>query len=107
MHPELALNGGFASNNDVVSLVHEGGLWVGELVITVGVNSPSGRELFSVVNLWDEAQTDDPDPAFATFLVKDRPLRVQTCQIDTCLVYHMSAGKKTCVVQIPYDRRRV
>ena len=102
LHNSIKCNGGQASGGDVVSCLVEGSIEIGELLMTVGMES----ELWSVFSLWEHSNID-ADMTWRTYLVKDNVVKVQTKHIDTVCTYRMSGDGKSCVVHLPYELRPI
>jgi len=100
LHSHIKCNGGQASGGDVVSCLVEGTIEIGELLMTVGVET----ELWSVFSFWERISLD-ADMTWATYLVKDSVCKVQTKNIDTVCTYRMSGDGNTCVVHLPCEMR--
>ena len=100
LHNHIKCNGGEASAGDVVSCLVDGTVEIGELLMTVGVEA----ELWSVFSFWEHSNMD-ADMTWATYLVKDNVVKVQTKDIDTVCIYRMSGDGNSCVVHLPYELR--
>ena len=103
LHDHLATNGGDAMIGDIVSVVHDGRMLVGELLVTVEVAYPSVTVLKSFVSVWDPAPAPSDSSHCRTYRVQNRPAMFDTDKIDTVFVGRFSDSKCSCVLLMPYE----
>ena len=103
LHDHLATNGGDAMIGDIVSVVHDGRMLVGELLVTVEVAYPSVTMLKSFVSVWDSAPAPSDSSHCRTYRVQNRPAMFDTDKIDTVFVGRFSDSKCSCVLLMPYE----
>ena len=111
LHHEVKCNGGNARAGDVVSVMYEGQMQVGELKVTVGIEHNDRRVLISMVEVWDplpNVDTEEADLYFASYKPsKGRIIKVDTeTSLDTVFAYMMADARSSCVVCLPYELRR-
>ena len=76
--------------------------------MTVGVAAiDDGYEhlLKSFVSKWDVADSIS-DTSCVLMTVRDNPVTIDTADIEACLVYSMSADRRTCLLLLPLELRR-
>ena len=111
LHSEVYCNGGTARPDDVVSVMHEGHMKVGQLAQTVGITNGAQRTLVSLVYVW-EPMSDDPstdeDLYFANYKPSKRTLIKINAEdsLDTVFIYRMADDRSSCLVCLPYECRR-
>ena len=104
----IRCNGGRCSSGDVVSFLFDGRLQLGELLVTVGINTSTCKIVESCIAVWQPiAGSASHDNSWCNYTVSgDNVIKVDTTtSIDTVLTYRMSDDKKKCAVFFPPEIR--
>ena len=109
MHTDLSINGGSARNGDMVSFELDGSVQLGELILTVGINTHEISEMVSIVNVWKyivgHASSSADDGSSAQFVKQDQCRKVPTRDLDTIFTYACNAAGTSCTLLLPYECR--
>ena len=105
LHNKVKCNGGAFSSGDVVALIINGELEVGELLCTVEVSASDGSSsMYSIISRW--SKTGNVSHSWMEVTVSDEHTsKIDTDCVDTVLTYRMAGDRSSCSVYLPYELR--